>query len=215
MDIQQEATRTSSTIVPLRAQHLGDASELLAAAFFEYPVFTCYFPNPARRARYLPWYLRNVVKCAQRYGEAWTNPENTGVLLTLPPGHTSLSIREYVRNGFLPAPLVLGLRSYLRSMECQEFVDRTQRQLMRGRHYYLWLVAVDPGRQGEGIGTALMQPFLARADAEGVPVYLETHHERNVRYYERRGFSVLHETAVPKHNLPMWCLRSSPSLAGE
>jgi len=199
-------------IIRLESRNLGEASELLATAFFDYPMFAFYFPDPSRRSRYLPWYLRNVLRCALRYGEAWMTPRLSGVLFALPPGHTSLSIPEYVRNGFLLTPLVLGLRSYTRSMQCERFVARTQRDLMGKRpRYYLWGVAVDPAEQGKGVGNALMREFLARTEAEHLPVYLETHDERNVRYYERHGFELIRETSIPRHNLPIWCMRWTPA----
>ena len=69
---------------------------------------------------------------------------------------------------------------------------------------------MDPAKQGTGIGDVLMRAFLARTGAEGMPVYLETHDGWNVGYYERHGFELIRETSVPKHNLPIWCMRRSP-----
>jgi MFS family permease len=53
----------------------------------------------------------------------------------------------------------------------------------RKPHWYLWLLGVDPDRQGQGVGSALLAPILARADAEGLPCALETLTERNVWFY--------------------------------
>jgi len=199
-------------IIPLRRQSLGSASQLLAAAFFEYPMFTYYFPEPSKRSRILPWYLRNVLKCALRYGEVLTTPETAGVLFALPPGHTSLSIREYARNGFFFTPFVLGPHRYKRSMDCESFADRIQKEVMGSRpHYYLWGVAVGPRHQGEGIGSALMHAHLERVDSEQMAVYLETHSARNIGYYERYGFELVLETSIPKHGLPIWCMQRKPA----
>jgi len=86
---------------------------------------------------------------------------------------------------------------------------------MEGRpHYYLWGVAVDPAEQGKGIGDALIRSFLARTDAEGMSVYLETHDRRNVSYYERHGFELVLQTSIPKHDLPIWCMRRQPAESG-
>ena len=215
MKTPQESINACVKITPLEDRNLRDASKLLSAAFFNYPMFVFYFPNPSRRSPHLPWYLQNVLRCALRYGEAWTTPQTSGVLFALPPGHTSLSIREYVRNGFLLTPLVLGFRLYVQSMECEGFVGRAQKDVMEGRpHYYLWGVAVDPAEQGKGIGDALIRSFLARTDAEGMPVYLETHDRRNVGYYERYGFELVLQTSIPKHDLPIWCMRRQPAESG-
>ena len=39
-------------------------------------------------------------------------------------------------------------------------------------HYYLDSLGVEPEWQGRGLGSALMQPVLARCDAERMPAYL-------------------------------------------
>ncbi|KAJ7744681.1 acyl-CoA N-acyltransferase, partial [Mycena metata] len=51
----------------------------------------------------------------------------------------------------------------------------------------LSLMAVDPKYQRRGIGQALLQWGLDRADAEGLEVYLESS-EDGLRLYEKNGF---------------------------
>jgi ribosomal protein S18 acetylase RimI-like enzyme len=174
-------------------------------------MFTFYFPDPQHRTRYLPWYFKNVLNTALRYGAVYTTPEVSGVIFTLPPGHTRISIWEYIQSGFLLTAFVLGFRNYKRSMECEDFVGATHADLMKNRpHVYLWGLAVDPNQKAQGIGTALMRPLLAQADAERMPVYLDTHDERNVRYYQKHGFNLLRTTCIPKHGLPIWCMLREP-----
>ena len=132
-------------IIKLDPSQINRAAEVLAASFFDYPMFTFYFPDPQRRVRYLPWYFKNILNTALHYGAVHTTPEVSGVVFTLPPGHTKISMGEYIRSGFMLTPFVLGFRNYRRSMECENFVGETQIQLMRNRlHYYLWGLGVDP-----------------------------------------------------------------------
>ena len=174
-------------------------------------MFAFYFPDPKRRARVLPWYLRNVLRCALRYGDAYTTAEIAGVVFTLPPGQTRLSIPEYIRNGFLLSPFLLGFKNYKRSMDCERFVGDLQETLMKGQpHVYLWGLAVAPGHQNRGIGSALMMPVLAAADCGHLPVYLETHDEQNVAYYRRAGFRLLETARMSKYNLRVWAMLRSP-----
>jgi ribosomal protein S18 acetylase RimI-like enzyme len=77
-------------------------------------------------------------------------------------------------------------------------------------HYYLWGLAVDPRQKAQGIGAALMRPLLAQADAQKLPVYLETHDEKNIRYYQKHGFDLLYTTCIPKYQLPIWCMLREP-----
>jgi GNAT superfamily N-acetyltransferase len=74
-------------------------------------------------------------------------------------------------------------------------------------HAYLWMIAVEPGRQGEGLGSALMQPVLDRCDREGLPAYLEASSARSRALYERLGFAFTGravELPDGPHMWPMW-----------
>ena len=163
-------------ILPLRPERTKQAARAVAAAFFDYPSFLHYFPDPKRRARWLPWYMARVLKCALIFGEAWTAADGAGVLFALPPGRTRLTDADYVKGGLLAAPLVIGLKHYPAVAACEARLADTQERLLAGRsHYYLWGLAVDPAAQGTGAGSALLGAFLKKTDAAGLPVYLETH----------------------------------------
>ncbi|MEV6124345.1 GNAT family N-acetyltransferase [Streptomyces sp. NPDC052077] len=74
-------------------------------------------------------------------------------------------------------------------------------------HEYLWMIGVAPGRQGEGLGTALIGTVLDRCDREGRPAYLEASSDRSRLLYERLGFEVVgHPLELPEGPLmwPMW-----------
>ena len=58
-------------------------------------------------------------------------------------------------------------------------------------HWYLAFIGVDPARQGQGLGSALLKAGLARCDADGLMAYLESSHPKNVPLYERFGFEVM------------------------
>jgi GNAT superfamily N-acetyltransferase len=198
-------------IIKLDPHQKKKAAAVVAAAFYDYPMFKFYFPDPKRRTRYLPWYLENVLNCALRYGEVYTTPDISGVIFTLPPGHTKISEWEYIQNGFLLTPFLLGFQNYKQSMDCEYFVGATHEKLLKNRpHIYLWGLVVDPAYQAKGIGNALMQPLLGKADTQKLPVYLETHDEKNVAYYQRSGFYLIHTDRIPKHELPIWCMLREP-----
>jgi ribosomal protein S18 acetylase RimI-like enzyme len=77
--------------------------------------------------------------------------------------------------------------------------------------WYLDRVGVDPARQGEGIGRALIQFGLDRAAAAGLPAYLETATERNVGFYQSLGFRVVSAGDVPGGGPRIWFLRWDPA----
>jgi GNAT superfamily N-acetyltransferase len=75
-------------------------------------------------------------------------------------------------------------------------------------HWYLNVVATRPSHQSRGLGAAVLQPVLARADAEGVPCYLESTNPRNRTLYYRQGFEDLDEIHLDggPSMLQMWRL---------
>jgi ribosomal protein S18 acetylase RimI-like enzyme len=74
--------------------------------------------------------------------------------------------------------------------------------------WYLDAIGVDPARQGEGIGSALIRFGLEHAGADGADAFLETANPRNVGYYERFGFRVVDE-GEPAPGAPhIWFMRS-------
>ena len=67
---------------------------------------------------------------------------------------------EYVQNGFLLTPIVMGFRKFKQSMDCERFVEDTQERIFKNQpHTYLWGLGVDPNKKLKGIGSALMQPI--------------------------------------------------------
>ena len=76
--------------------------------------------------------------------------------------------------------------------------------------WYLEIIGVDPAVQGRGIGTALIQHGMERAQADGLPAFLETSVEGNVAYYERLGFRVVEEGDAPLGGPHVWFMRRDP-----
>jgi GNAT superfamily N-acetyltransferase len=155
--------------------------------------------------------MERVLNSAMAYGEAFATEDLSGVMFLLPPGHTRLTNWEYVKCGFLAAPLKIGLRRYAAVNASEECIADEQDRLLSGRaRYYLWGLAVDPAKQRSGAGTAFLKILFEKADREDVPVYLETHQFRNVAYYEARGFKLIHTAVMPLDALPFYCMLREP-----
>ena len=92
------------------------------------------------------------------------------------------------------------------------YTERLHPRAMPGPHWYLMALGVAPASQGQGIGGRLIRPVLARADAAGLPCYLETETERNVTFYRKHGFAVLTAEAPPGHDLLLWTMARRPAL---
>ena len=80
-------------------------------------------------------------------------------------------------------------------------------------HWHLGPVAVEPGLQGMGIGSQMMEEFARRMDRERAVAYLETDKLQNVMFYERFGFETIDERVVL--GVPNWFMRrAAPAALG-
>jgi GNAT superfamily N-acetyltransferase len=79
-------------------------------------------------------------------------------------------------------------------------------------HEYLWMIGVVPGRQGEGLGTALIESVLDRCDREGLPAYLEASSARGKVLYERLGFAFTGRALELPDGPRMWPMWREPQI---
>ena len=199
--------------VPLTAGQVREAGEVLARAFFHDPFFVYALPDPERRRRVLAAWCTDFVRYGYDFGEVYTTPGQVrGVAVWLPPGRSRITPWRALRAGWLWTLFRLGMGSLLRLLRAGMAFGRLYRHVDLSRQWHLSWLGVDPAYQRQGIGSALMQPILARADAGGVACSLATFTEENVRFYQRRGFRVVAEGTIARHGPHVWIMQRDPAL---
>jgi GNAT superfamily N-acetyltransferase len=104
----------------------------------------------------------------------------------------------------------MGPEAFQRLMVMKRHFDGLRGRDAPEPHWYLWTLGVDPPRQGHGVGGALLQPVLARADGAGQPCYLETDKTINVPFYQKHSFVVLVEDDLPNGGMHYWTMKRPP-----
>jgi GNAT superfamily N-acetyltransferase len=193
-------------IVPLRAGQVAPVAAMLTRAFWDDPQMRWLLPEDADRARVLPWLLATSVRYALRAGETWTTPTLSGLALWLPPGTRPPGLIATLRTGALAAPVKLGWQRFARFTTLTARADELRKRLMPLPHWHLAGLGVDPDAQRQGIGSALLQPTLQRADATGAACYLETYTAANVAFYSVHGFKVLAEQELLDGAPRIWAM---------
>ena len=196
-----EARTAAADAVPTVAAALADA-------FINDPVYT--------------WMLRGTLRLKPRLrtmfaaemeqyvlpngGTVWTTSDYDGAVCELPPGAwempKSITGKEALKwlRAFGPRLLLAG--RVQRAME--------ERHLLEP-HFYVRIVGVRTAQQGKGVGSALMQPTLQRADSAGLPAYIEASSERSAALYERLGFVHMDVLELPDGGPPVWRMRRPPA----
>jgi len=199
-------------IVPIDASVRRRAVDSLTRAFLDDPMWSCVLPDREDRGTLLRPMWDALIGFARVYGEALTTPEGEGAACWIAPQNTKTTLWKMLRTGMaLPRSMMrLPRDARDRFFALMRFIDGHHKRLMTGPHWYLWALGVAPEAQGRGIGGRLLEPVLARADANGVPCYLETQTEGNAAFYRKRGFDTVLEEREPVGDLPVWFMVRTP-----
>lgn len=164
-----------------------------------------FFPEDSSReegmARYFSTifarqYVRHGV--CERTGAAaafWVSPE--GQEKAVPDAETVQELEE-----------ILGDRAPLFRAAVEAAAEHGPKE----PHWYLAVIGADPAARGQGHGAALLRSGLAKADAAGLPVYLESSKPDNLPFYEHFGFTVLGEAQLPGGGPVLWAMRRAPRM---
>ncbi|MFP5319894.1 MAG: GNAT family N-acetyltransferase [Acidimicrobiia bacterium] len=178
-------------VVVLDRGRASEAADALAASHAEYPAFRHVFPDPRRRARALrPFFLATVADAVpfEAVYAAVDGPRVLGAAVWLPPGAFPWSAWRKARAA--PAFLRVLLADPRHFGAFAKVGANAEKAHPEEPHWFLEVLGIRPEAQRQGLGTRLVEPALARADAAGLPCLLETSDPANVAFYERFGFTV-------------------------
>ncbi|MFL2985992.1 MAG: GNAT family N-acetyltransferase [Candidatus Poriferisodalaceae bacterium] len=188
----------------IRQVQLADVRELslvLARAFKEDPFMSWMFPEPNFRLKLLQAWMRVEVESAIRMSTSWAsiiNDEIVAGTIWAPPGRDLHEGGTFNQLWYL----VLGANPN-RTSELAEGLSAIGDTHPTQSHFYLNTVGVVPNLAGQGHGGTIIRHTLDLADSDGQPCYLESSSPRNIPLYERLGFEVISEIALP-NGPTMW-----------
>ena len=197
-------------IVRLEAAGRDRACVALARAFFDYNLMVYAAPDASRRSSGVTALYGAILRYCYCWGEVYVTRDGSGAACWLPPERVHSTLIRQARAGMLQLPFRFGLSAFGRLLAYDAMTKKLHHAHAPMPHWYLAAIGVEPQRQGQGVGGALMQPVLARADAASTACYLDTHREENVRLYERHGFDVVCRADVPGHRVPIWAMLRRP-----
>lgn len=174
-----------TVIITAGPADLGVLSQVIAEAFFDLPPSRWLIADPDARRRVFPAYFLMLLEHACACGVICTTPDRDAAAVWIPvvdraPGPPP----DY------PARLRAATSPWTRRFEVfNAALDR--RHPVGTPHDHLAILAVRPGRQGQGTGTALMRARHQQLDDARVPAYLEASSQRNRNLFLRHGYSDL------------------------
>jgi GNAT superfamily N-acetyltransferase len=206
VEFQTMAMVSGRDIVRMNAGQFAAAQRTLERAFFDYPLMVYACPDAGPRSRGVRALYTAILRDSSRYGEIYTSPGVEGVACWLPPGVPLPTLFREFRAGLLGLPFAFGWKPFQRLLKYGQWHTKLHHELTSGPHWFLATIGVDPDHQGKGVGGALLEAVLLKADEQRLPAYLETHGEKSARLYERHGFETVRLFEVPGHSVPVWAM---------
>jgi ribosomal protein S18 acetylase RimI-like enzyme len=184
---------------------INKIAKVLAMAFQDYSFSRYIFPNEKLRREILPAYFAAFVRyfnlCSGMisieehfYGAAlwFKGPEEGGWLKF----YWLIMIRCWMLPVFLRAGWGAFMR-WVRAMRTDEKAHSVcvDQGLIPVQYNSIGLLAVDPKEQGKRLGVALMKYIIE--EPGGAAIYLETHEEAHVGFYQKFGFQIIKVSHSP------------------
>ncbi|HEY2552461.1 MAG TPA: GNAT family N-acetyltransferase [Streptosporangiaceae bacterium] len=211
-----EPTTPGGESRPVRGARRDEAAllgEVLADAFAGDPVFEWLIPPtvPGRESR-MRTFFTSMSRGYLRHGKpCYLSSDASAAALWAAPGAWGMPLSQVILEA---APSWLAFRGgLLRALRTQSQIASLHARQSQP-HWYLGYLGTRSGRQGQGLGTQMLQEVLAGADADGVPAYLESSSQRNLPLYERNGFHVVGELQALGHGPTIWRMWREPGSRG-
>jgi ribosomal protein S18 acetylase RimI-like enzyme len=197
-------TRKLDAVYRLQKRDVPRAAIVLTDAFQHDPIWKVVLSD-ATATQKAGAFETPLLYCL-KFGEVYATSENLeGIAAWVPGDLAAMTPWRILRSGAMRAALKLGWKVAKKMEPIFGPLDADRKEIMNGHSFiYLQIIGVAPTLQGRGFGGKLMRALIKESERAGLPLYLETETESNVRMYERLGFTVVKEIVLPIINLPMW-----------
>ena len=193
-----------SSVLSLRSEDVRRAAKVIARAFHDDPLAVHLYPDDLTRLRLAPVMFEAYVRYDDLFGAVDHLPGFAAVATWMAPCETAETPERLAQAGFRDLPERVPL-DVLETVF--DFIGGVTAEVAKEPHWHLRLLAVEPDRQGGGLGAIVLRHGLERAAVTGHPVLLETFAERAVPFYLRSGFELLLEDTEPASGVHFWVLR--------
>jgi ribosomal protein S18 acetylase RimI-like enzyme len=180
-------------LTPMAPEQVEAVARMLAAAFLEDPGYSALFAE-AQRERALVFLFTRLLRLRLNAGatvRVLGGREPIGALCWA-PSQVGFGMVDYVRQGLIWAPLVLGPAATRRMLQSDSEAGALRRAYQPLEpHAWISQLGVHPDHRRRGLGQELMRATLAEIDAQGLRTALMTTHPDLPAWYARFGFQVV------------------------
>ena len=174
-------------IINVDSTKTEEVKSALVLGFATDPIFRWIFPDPIKYLRSMAFWMEEFSKPSFENKGVFADENIYGASLWHPPGvHFN---PEVLSSSFadIPEERIKNVLKFL--LELENFIPNED-------HWYLSFIALDPSKQGIGLGSLILKEALQVIDEQGKLAYLQSSNPQNISLYLRHGFEVTGEIQV-------------------
>jgi ribosomal protein S18 acetylase RimI-like enzyme len=187
----------------LEEMQIVAAGHTLASAFQDDPLQKHVFPDPKERAQRSPAQFSVLIREGLLRGEVLVTEGLAGVSVWLPPKNLT-PLDAPSPSPFQQLPGLMGGKACERFGRVLDYLTKTHSAGIPSEHWYLMVVGVRPEQERRGHAQTMIKSMIARANAAGLPICLDTAQPLVRPFYEMLGFRPVIETVDPGSGLRFW-----------
>ena len=174
-------------IINVDSSKTEEVKSALVLGFATDPMFRWIFPDPMKFLRSMAFWMVEFSKPSFEKKGVFADENFYGASLWHPPGVQFNP--EVLSSSFADIPEE-------RHENALEFFNHMGKLHPNEDHWYLPFIALDPSKQGMGLGSLILKEALQVIDEQGKIAYLESSNPKNISLYLRHGFEVIGEIQV-------------------
>ena len=183
---------------------------MLSRAFQEDPTFTEIISEETERIENLIHLFKFVIKYGLKYGLVIMTSGMEGISVWLPPEKTVITTWKAIKSGAFSLVLKIKSKTLNLQRKIDNYMEDMHKRLVPDPHWFLPVIGVEPEYQGLGHGKNMLSFMINHIEEERLPIYLETNSTKNVQFYNKFDFFVLHKEKIPYIGLKQWFMLRNP-----
>jgi ribosomal protein S18 acetylase RimI-like enzyme len=170
-------------------------AQLLARAFQQDPYFRWVEPRDEFRLKFTRVVFAAMIARAKAVGGVVEEP-GIGAVEWKPASHSSMGLSAIVTSGMWRVGLISWPSAWWRLAAHDEAAMQLVRPALAPDSAYLSTLGVEPALAGQGHGGRLLTKTLEVLSSRFKRCVLRTEQPKNVAFYARHGFELVHESVV-------------------
>jgi hypothetical protein len=193
----------------IQKNDINKAAQILGESFADYPIFKYILPDNDYRKKKIHHLFLFLINMGMIEGDVVAPSKRMeGVSIWIHSSKIKASFSSGFKAGIMHLFFSIDLKSLIRFIDIGTRKQKVRTKILTGPYYLLDAIGVDPHAQRCGLGRMMIETKLHEFDAENVPCYLETSNPKNLLYYQKFGFCMIHEYEIM--NITIFCLLRRP-----